>query len=411
LAASWAAAALALTLAIGSGVLLTELMMSPPGDELRTMAGYLTLSAVMTAGIGWLALRLGDRAFRPTLRTRAFLSSAAAGAVALLNVIIVAQLMFLSTEHDLKLLIALVVFSAFVTALFSFWVAATVAGRIEEVAAAIRLLAQGDFTTRLEDGGGDEVARLVEDVNALAIRLKAAQEERSTLDRERKELTAAVSHDLRTPLSSLRAMTEALSDGVIEDPQEVRRYYGTMRREIERLSRMIDDLFELAQMDAGALRLNRQRVSLQEIAAEVVDAMQAPARLAGVDLSLNVAGWLPEVSVDGARIERALANLVRNALEHTQAAGRITVSVESRNGHVELTVTDTGDGIDAADLPRVWGRFYRAEKSRRRSPGNVDGAGLGLAIVRGIAESHGGSVHAESTPAQGSAFSLRLPLN
>ena len=409
LAVSWIAAALALTLAIGSSILLAELMMSPPAAELQTLGAYLTLSAVASAGLGWLVLRAADRTLGLTLRTRAFVSSAVAGAVALLNVIIVAQLMFISTSHDLKLLIALVVFSAVVTGFFSLWAAAAVAGRIEHVAAALRLLAAGDYSTRMEPTGSDEVACLIEDVNTLAARLQAVEEQRTALARERRELTTAVSHDLRTPLASLRAMTEALSDGVVDDPAEVRRYYGTMRREIERLSRMIDDLFELAQMDAGALRLNRQLVSLQEIAAEVVDAMQAPANFAGVLLSLDVDDEPPELSIDGSRMERALGNLVRNALEHTPSGGHISVSIAATDGHVNLSVADTGDGIDADDLQHIWDRFYRAEKSRRRSPGNGDGAGLGLAIVRGIVEAHGGSVSVKSRAGHGSIFTLTLP--
>jgi signal transduction histidine kinase len=408
LALSGIAAISALGLAIGSGLLLVELMMSPPGDELRTLAAYLTLAGVASAGLGWIALRIADRILGLTLRARAFLSSAIAGAVALVNVIIVAQFMFVSTSHDLKLLVALVVFSAVVTTFFSLWVAATVAGRIENIAAGVRLLARGDFRTRLTPNGRDEVARLSEDVDLLAARLEAAEDQRTALDRERRELTTAVSHDLRTPLASLRAMTEALSDGVVNDPTEVRRYYTTMRREIERLSRMIDDLFELAQLDAGALRLDRRRVCVQDIAAEVVDAMQAAARLAGVGLTLEVAGEVPEIEVDGARIERAVGNLVRNALEHTRAGGWVVVSLSAADGYVDLRVADSGDGIDPIDLPHIWERFYRAERSRSRS-GNGDGAGLGLAITRGIVEAHLGSVEVSSPAGGGATFVLRLP--
>jgi len=403
-----AVAAVALGLSTAAGVLLTELTMSPPGDELRTLAAYLALAGVVSAGLGWIALRLADRVLGLTLRARAFLSSAIAGAVALLNVVIVAQLMFLSTEHDLKLLMAFVVFSALVTAFFSFWLASLVSGRIERVAASVRLLARGHFGARLTPEGNDEVGRLMADVDLLAARLREGEEQRAALDRERRELTTAVSHDLRTPLASLRAMTEALSDGIVDDPSEVRRYYTTMRREIERLSRMIDDLFELSQLDAGALRLECRRVCVQDIAAEVVDAMQAAARLAGVGLHLEVAGEVPEIEVDGARIERAIGNLVRNALEHTPAGGWVVVSLSAADGNVDLRVADSGDGIDPIDLPHIWERFYRAERSRSRS-GNGDGAGLGLAITRGIVEAHQGSVEVSSPAGGGASFVLRLP--
>lgn len=405
----WAGAALGLTLAIGTGLLLTQLLMSPPARDLRTMAGYLTLTGAATMGGGWLALRLADRAVGLSIQTKAFLSAVIGSGVALLNVVIVAQLMFVSTSHDLKLLIALICFSAVVTTFFSLWVASTIASRVELVAGGIRALAVGDYGARVDVGGGDEVAQLAADVNLLAERLQAAEEERAALDRERNELTAAVSHDLRTPLASVRAMVEALDDGVVSDLDEIARYYATIRREIERLNRMIDDLFELAQMDAGALRLDRQPVALQEVAAEVVDAMQEQARRAGVGLSLRVEGAPPELSLDGARIERVAANLVRNALEHTPGGGRVDVSVFAEDGFVALRVADTGEGIDADDLARVWDRFYRAEKSRRRGPGAADGAGLGLAIVRGFVEAHGGAVEAAAASGRGATFTVRLP--
>jgi len=404
------AAVLALALAIGAAVLLTELTMSPSWAELRKLAIYLALAGVASAGLGWVALRGADRMLGPGLRGRAFLSSVIAGAVALLNVIIVGRLMFVSTEHDLNLLLTLVIFSAVITAFFSFSVAATVAGRIENIATAIRLLAHGAFATRLAPNGNDEVARLSEDVDLLAARLQAADDQRAALDRERRELTAAISHDLRTPLASLRAMTEALNDGIVDEPAEIRRYYATMRREIERLSGMIDDLFELSQLDAGALKLERLPISVQDIAAEVVDAMQAAARLAGVELILNVDSSPPEIEVDGGRIERAIGNLVRNALEHTPGGGRVLVSVAATNGNVDLRVADSGSGIAPSDLPHVWERFYRADTSRGRN-GNGDGAGLGLAITRGIVEAHGGSVEAISGGGDGATFVLRLPLS
>ncbi len=405
----WIGAILTLTLATGGGVLLAQLLMSPPSSDLRALAAYLTISGVASLGLGWLALRAADRAVGLTIQAKSFLGSLIGSGVALLNIVIVAQLMFVSTSHDFKLLIALVLFSAVVTLFFSLWVATTVAGRIELVAGGIRTLAGGAYDTRLAVDGGDEVAQLARDVNLLAARLQAAEEQRATMDRERQEFTAAISHDLRTPLASMRAMVEALDDRVVDDPAEVGRYYGTMRREIERLSRMIDDLFELARMDAGALELERAPVALQEVAAEVVDAMQAQARSSGVDLALTIDGSPEDLMLDGARIERVAANLVRNALEHSQSGGRVDVRVYDCDEWAALEVADNGAGIAPDVIERIWDRFYRGERSRQRTRGTADGAGLGLAIVRGFVEAHGGTVEARSAAGQGATFTVRLP--
>jgi signal transduction histidine kinase len=383
--------------------------MTPPAGELRDLAAYLALSGAATLGVGWLALRVADRAVGLTIQTKAFLSSVIGSGVALVNVFIVAQLMFVSTSHDLRLLAALLVFSAVVTLFFSMWVASTIVGRMATVATGIRSLAAGEFGVRITMSGGDEVAQLATNVDLLAQKLQAAENARAALDRERQELTAAVSHDLRTPLASVRAMVEALDDHVVEDPAEIERYYDAIRREIERLSHMVDDLFELAQMDADAPHLDRHAVALHEIAADVVEAMQAQARLNDVVLSLSVEGELPAISVDGGRIERVIANLLRNALEHTPAGGRIEVKVLADDGWLSLHVRDTGEGIEEADLPHIWDRFFRADKSRGRGPTAADGAGLGLAIVRATVEAHGGLVEVSSEPGRGTVFTVRLP--
>jgi len=406
---AWLAAGAVLAGAITSGVLLAEILMSPPSADLWSLAAYLALSGVATMGAGWVVLRTADRVMGLSIQTRAFVGGLIAATVALLNVLIVAQAMFISTSHDLKLLVAIVVFSAVITGFFSLLVARAVTARIRPIRDSIGSLAAGDLRTRVQVAGGDELAALADDINTLAKKLETAEEQRSALDRERRELTTAISHDLRTPLASLRAMVEALDDGVVDDAEGVSRYYGTMRREIDRLSRMIDDLFELAQIDAGALRLNRASIDIREIAADVADAMQMQLRRNEIEIRLECAEQVPMLSLDGSRMERAVANLLRNALEHTPRGGRVDVRVAVDSGSVGLSVADSGPGISPDDLPRVWDRFYRGEKSRRRDSENGDGAGLGLAIVRGIVEAHGGTVSAESAPGEGATFKMRLP--
>jgi two-component system sensor histidine kinase BaeS len=182
-----------------------------------------------------------------------------------------------------------------------------------------------------------------------------------------------------------------------------------MRREIDRLNGMIEDLFELAQIDAGALRLNQQSLSIVEVVSEVVDAMQAQALKRGVVLSLDVRATPEDLPLDGSRMERAVANLIRNALEHTPRGGNVTVSIGTDGDSVLVRVSDTGEGIAPDDLPNIWTRFFRAERSRLRRSENSDGAGLGLAITRGIVESHGGVIAATSQPGQGTVVTAKLP--
>jgi len=401
--------ALALVAAVLVGLLVAQLLIQPSAGDMRALALYIALSGAATLLGGAAGVQAADRAGALTLRTKVGLGGIIGALVGLLNIFTVSQLMFVSTGHDLGLLIALIAVSAIISVGFSIWVATTITRRLSEVTDGVRVLSHGDYDARVSVVGRDEVARLAGDVNALADRLRSAEVARAALDRDRRDLTIAISHDLRTPLASMRAMAEALDDEVVTAEDEVRRYHRAMRREAERLGGMIDDLFQLAQLDAGSVQLNRRPLALDEIAAEVVDAMQAQAAARGVALTLEVRGPVPVASLDGALIERAVRNLVSNALTYTPPEGSVTVLIERAPGGVALHVRDTGQGIRPEDLPRVWDRFFRAERSRTRTPDGSDGAGLGLAIVRGIAEAHAGATAVDSTPGAGSTFTLQLP--
>jgi len=402
-------AAIWLTGAVGAGLVLVQLLLAPPASELWLLGLYMVGSGVVTMVTGGLAVRTFDRAGTLSLRAKITFGAIVGALVGLMSVLIVARLMFISTAHDLRLLAALIGFSSLVSLAFSAWVATRISADVRAVTARVAGLAAGDYRTRLALPGHDEVARVAGQLDQLAALLAASDEARDALERERRDFTIAISHDLRTPLASIRAMAEALADGVVEEPAEVQRYHAATRHEVERLASMVDDLFQLAQMDAGALALDRLPVSLGDIAAEVVDAMDARAAAAGVRISLQVEGAPPPIMLDGSLMERAVGNLLANAIEHTPPGGRVDVRVNARGGHHEISVNDTGPGIAATDLDRVWDRFFRAERSRSRAGGQARGAGLGLAIVKGIVEAHGGEVLANSSAGAGATFVLSIP--
>jgi len=400
-----------LTLVIGllCALLVAELTMSPPGEELLSLAAYLSLTGALAVLVGWLLA--GSRGvWRFGLRGKTFLGSMTGGFLGLLNTFLIARLMFVSTSHDLWVLAAAISFSVAVMTVFGLMVAASVAERVDLIGAAVRSLAGEEGQPHPARPATDEVARLARDVERLSAKLRAADLERARVEAERRDLTAAVSHDLRTPVASVRAMAEALAAGVLESEADERNYVELIQREADRLSRMIDDLFDLAQLDAGALRLDQRYLPLEEIVADVLEGMQPQAREKGVRLALGIVEpGIPDVFVDGGCIERVVANLLRNAIEHTPHGGLVEVCLRREPSWVVLTVSDSGEGLDEEHLKEIWQRFYRADKSRPRQRAGGDGAGLGLSIVRGFVEAHAGTVEAASKPGGGAAFTVRLP--
>jgi signal transduction histidine kinase len=402
-------AALFLLSAVGVSVLVADILLAPTRRDLGELAAYLALSGIATVLVSAVLTRLLERHARLTLIRRFVLVTVVASAVLVVNIVVLARLMFISTDHDLQVLLSAAVFGAIVAVGFAVWAAYGPLARIAVVNGAIRDLAAGHIGHVITTPGDDEIALLARDVNVLSRRLAEADAERRSLDAQRRELTAAISHDLRTPLSTIRAMVDALDDGVVSDRSEMKRYFVTIRRDVERLNRMIDDLFELAQIDAGAMRLRLRPVAVQEIVSEVVDAMRVRAERADVDLELSVQDDMPSLMLDGDRLGRAIANLLRNALEHTPPGGGIRVCVRGGSEHATVEVSDTGEGIEEDDLPNIWTRFYRADQSRARTE-DGDGVGLGLAIAKGIVELHGGQVAVESRPGAGSVFTMVLPI-
>jgi signal transduction histidine kinase len=233
-------------------------------------------------------------------------------------------------------------------------------------------------------------------------RLQEAQQREQQLERSRRELVAWVSHDLRTPLAGLRAMAEALVDGLAEDPQ---RYHRRMLAEVDRMASMVDDLFELSRIHAGALQLTLQPVGVRDLVSESIAGAQVVAHARRVAVDGSIEPGL-EVPADPGALSRVVGNLVMNAIRHTPADGVVVVEGRHDGAMVELSVTDACGGIDDADLGRVFDVAWRGDQARTPEP--YAGAGLGLAIVKGLVEAHRGTV-AVANRAGGCRFVVRLP--
>ncbi len=270
---------------------------------------------------------------------------------------------------------------------------------------AAEAIAGGELGRRVEARSDDEVGRVARSFNQMAESLARA-------DIQRRDMIADITHELRTPLTVIQGNLEALMDGVYDlTPENV----AAVHRQTVVLSRLVADLRDLALAEAGQLRLERRPISLADVIAQVNESLKAQASEKGVTLNIESGDPLPPVEADEQRIAQVLFNLMANALRHTPPGGTVTTIAEARaerplqgNGRVLVSVRDTGTGIPPEDLPHVFERFYRADRSRARATG---GSGLGLTIARQIVEAHGGQIWAQSWLGAGSTFAFSLPLS
>jgi signal transduction histidine kinase len=225
----------------------------------------------------------------------------------------------------------------------------------------------------------------------------------------RRDLVAWISHDLRTPLAGIRAMTEALADSVVTDPDEVAQYAQRIGRQTQRLSGMVDDLFQLSRISSGALRLTLSAIPLGEVVSEALAAEAVTAARKGVRLQADAGSEWPVVHGSDPELARVVRNLLSNAIRHTPPDGTVVVAVGARDGQAWLRVDDACGGIPEHELDRVFDVAYRSNTARTPVPADESGAGLGLAIARGLVEAHSGRIQARNH-GPGCRFEIRLPL-
>lgn len=382
-----------------------------PLPDLVVIVAISLASALLVGAVGLLALRVARRSsmlVQLCVIVLAAIVSIAVGMVA------VAQAMYIS-PHDLLV----TGWVAAVSAVVSLGVAIVLGRTFSRTSNRLRQLAHdlGEGQVISPDAARHdtaELANLAAELARTSGRLAEAREEVATIDASRRELVAWISHDLRTPLAGLRAMAEALEDEMVEDPA---RFHRQMRSQVDHLSAMVDDLFELSKIHSGTLTLTMQPVSLYDLVSDAVAELGPLATSRSITLTETIPAEFAHeehtVVGDARELARVIGNLLINAIEHSPSGSEISVRTgRADNGDVVLTVEDAGGGIPERDLSKVFQAGWRATESRTPEQlwGKSAGAGLGLAIVQGIVEAHSGGITVQNVPG-GCRFDVRLPIH
>jgi signal transduction histidine kinase len=313
--------------------------------------------------------------------------------------------MFFST-HDLHSLLVVLLAAGTMGVVIALLLGRRVARASAVLGDATRRIGEGEVVTSVDVPAG-EFADLARRLQETSEKLDAARRRERALDLSRRELIAWVSHDLRTPLAGIRAMAEALEDGIVDDAATVERYHRAMRIETDRLAGLVDDLFELSRINAGALRLQMERASLGDLVSDAIATASVTAESRGVRLQGRLTTEAPEVDLSVPDMARVLRNLLENAIRHTPSDGAVVVEAGVEDEHAYVSVADTCGGIPEPDIGRVFDVAFRGASARTPDDG---GAGLGLAIARGIVQAHHGQINVRNE-GSGCRFTVRLPLD
>lgn len=385
----------------GAAVTIVIALGALDSTEVSHLAIGLAVAIVLTVGATWLVTR---KLKGSSLVTRFASVAAIASLVGLVNLALLAKLMIVSS-HDAAQVFILLVYSAAAglgSALAASRASTAAMGRLSKSA---RKLADGDLSARAGSvGGGRELDELAGALDEMAERLDASLTRERTIEDQRRDLVVAVSHDLRTPLAGLRAMAEAIDDRVVEDPETMRRYASKMRDSVGSLVGLIDDLFEIVQLDAGAIEAETEHARVADVVRSALAACDGQATEKGLVLETRL-GDAGTASCSP-RLTRVIQNLLQNAIRHTPSDGTVLVEARREGQGIELTVEDSGEGIEADVAERVFEPFWRGDESR-----TDEGAGLGLALAKRIVEALGGSIRLEpgTTAGAGARFAIALP--
>lgn len=386
-----------------SATALAASLLEMPARDSLTLSLIAAVAAVVTGVAGALVLWWRRRAgIRGQIAVVALTCLLAVG----LGTATAAQQMFISS-HDLRSLVVVLVAAGTVSVVIAIGLGIRVGRDAAKLEAAARRVQSNRVFHNVDRPQTRELASVAAELESMLARIEEGMARERGLDASRRELIAWVSHDLRTPLSGIRAMAEALEDEVASDPETIARYHKAIRIEVDRLSGLVDDLFELSRINAGALRLQMDRVSLEDLVSDTIAAAAGVARAKGVRLEGRVATAPPQLELSAHEMTRVFRNLVENAIRHTPSDGTVSVEVGADDEQAFIAVSDTCGGIPDVDIDRVFDVAFRGEAAR--TPGGDGGAGLGLAIAKGIVEAHRGCIEVHNRE-DGCCFTVRLPL-
>jgi signal transduction histidine kinase len=375
------------------------------GTDTVLILRYVTIS-------GGVALLLGLVGVAFSMRYMSRLSFKVAfaygvGSLGAIFTVAYAPLLMFRNQHDLHLLVLMLLCFMVISVGLGSILAVSITQHVNRLREAARAVAAGDYDTRVEVPSGDELSELATAFNTMSAEIGLSFARQRASEQGRRDLVASISHDLRTPLASIRAMIEAIEDGVVTDEATITQYHAGIREQVTWLNRLIDDLLELSRLDAGAMELHVRKLDLYELISETVDSLRPTAEKRNVTLSIVNQADAREAIVDPDQVQRVVANLIQNAVRHTPPGGSVAVNIRSRGSEWAVEVLDTGEGIAVKDMDRIFERFYRGEPSRTRS--DDAGAGLGLAIAKAIVEAHAGKIWAENQQPSGTKVVFTLP--
>ena len=382
--------------AVVVGLIAFEVLMQPTNADRIQLALIFIAVAAFAAVVTLIVAALVKRS--RSIRRSVVIASIAGFFVAAAAMVVAAQQMFLSS-HDLRLLLIVLVFAGATAVGFSVLVGRTLTRDLEATASAARRVQDGDLSARTGVARSDEIGTVAATFDRMAADLEQRDDERRVDEAARRRFLAAIGHDLRTPLASLRAAIEALEDGLAPDPD---RYLRAMDRDVSVLSSLVDDLFLLAKLEEGSIEVERGPIDVTELADEAIEVLGPIA--AGADVRLELHADHRTTAMGGSEaVSRVLRNLLDNAIRFAPSGSTVVIEVRD-DGGAKVRVLDEGPGFDPEFVGDAFDRFTRDDPARGRSTG---GSGLGLAIARGFVEALDGTIWAE--PGPGGSVGFRLP--